>query len=482
MKTEPMAHQREGLARLSGHPFRYALGCEQGTGKTWMLLADAERQFLSGAIRALLIIAPKGVHTNWIRREIPRHLGVPHRAELWMSGAGVKHTRRLERLLKADPEEDGLPILAMNVDALNTKRGYEFAERFLRRFGAVMMVVDESQKIKNPSAKRTRRALALGELAAARRISSGTLVADSPLDLFAQYEFLAPGLLGTTSYRAFVAEYAELLPPGHPLLSHISAGRRGSPQIVRKDEAGRPVYRNLEKLRRALAPVTYRVTKDECLDLPPKVYQTMYFELEPEQRRLYERVKAEVMYWREDGGVDTFTALTLITKLQQITSGFILVDGEPTEFASSGPRMAALKEVVEATEGPIIVWARFRAELERIARELAEYGVVSYHGGVSPKDREAAIDAFQSGAARIFIANPAAGGTGLTLHAARTVIYHSCSFSLEERLQSEDRAHRIGTRRPVLYIDLVASDTIDERIAAALQAKAGVAEELLGGL
>jgi SNF2 family DNA or RNA helicase len=473
-----MAHQSVGLARLSGHPEAYALGCEQGTGKTWMLLADAERRYLAGEIDALFVIAPKGVHTNWVRREIPRHLGVPHVAEAWLSGAGVKHTRRLERLLKA---EDGLVICAMNVDAVNAKGGLEYARRFLQRF-RTMFVVDESQRIKNPGAKRTRRVLELGELATARRISSGTLVANSPLDLFAQYEFLSSGLLGTTSYRAFTAEYADLLPPGHPLVSHIAAGRRGSPQIVRKDSEGRPVYRNLEKLRRLMAPVTYRVTKEECLDLPEKIYQTVDFELEPEQRRLYEQVKAEVMFRREDGAVDTFTALTLISKLQQLTSGFILVDGEPTELANAGPRMRALREVVEDSEGQIIVWARFRAELARIARELADYGVVEYHGGISPKDREAAVDAFQSGAARIFVANPAAGGTGLTLHAASTVIYHSCSFSLEERLQSEGRAHRIGTRHPVVYIDLVATDTVDERIAAALQAKAGVAEQILEGL
>lgn len=477
MKTEPMKHQTTGLQRLAAAPEYYALGAEQGTGKTWMLLADAERQFTSGRITGVLIIAPKGVHVNWVRREIPRHLSAPHRAEFWLSGAGKRHTRRLERLLSTEPGT--LAIAAMNVDAVNTKGGHDYALRFLRLF-RTMLIVDESQRIKNPAAKRTRKVLGLGELARSRRIASGTLVANSPLDLFSQYEFLASGLLGTTSFRAFTAEYAELLPANSPLLQNIKAkGRRGTPQIVKRDKNGAPVFRNLDKLQRLIAPHTFRVLKKDCLDLPEKVYQTHYFDLTPAQRRVYERVREDMRWEREDGAIDTFTALTLINKLRQVTSGFILVDGAAAQLREAGPRLEALKELMKDLSGQVIVWASFREELRQIARELHHWGVVSYHGGTSAAEREEAIEAFQSGRARVFVGNPAAAGVGLTLTAATTAIYYSCSFSLEERSQSEDRCHRIGTHAPVVYIDLVARDTIDERIAAALQAKAGVAQEIL---
>lgn len=471
MKTKPMAHQVTGVERLTAAPDYYALGAEQGTGKTWMLLADAERQYRAGRIDGVFVIAPNGVHVNWIKREIPLHLEVPHVAAFWISGAPAKHAKALERLLKMS--ESALVICAMNIDAINTKGGYDYAQRFLKRYRS-MVIVDESQRIKNPSAKRTKRVLDL-EPIVSRRISSGTLVSNSPLDLFSQYEFLHPGLLGTRSYRAFVAEYAELLPPGHPLVQHVA--RRGTPQIVRRDKDGNPMYRNTDKLSRLIEPHTYRITKDECLDLPPKIYQTHYFDLSAAQMRTYDAVRRDMRYDRPDGDIDVFTALTLINKLRQITSGFIIVDGEPTELKESGPRLAALKELVEDAQEPIIIWATFREELRRIAEAFP--GCVQYHGGTSAADRERAVDDFQSGRANIFVANPAAAGTGLTLHSARTVIYYSCSFSLEERLQSEDRAHRIGTRHPVLYIDMVARDTIDERIAAALQAKAGVAAEIL---
>lgn len=472
--TKPMAHQEQGIEFAAERPEYLANGCEQGTGKTWMILADAERQFLAGRISALLVVAPKGVHVNWVRREVPKHLEVPTRAMHWVSGAGIKYTRKLESLMKSS---ERLTIFTINIDALNTKRGYDYAEQFLMTHRC-MMVIDESQRIKNPYAKRTERAISLGKLAVSRRISSGTLVSNSPLDLFSQFDFLEPGLLGTTSYRAFTAQYAELLPPSHSLMKGI----RGNPQIVKKDGSGRPIYKNLERLQNLIAPHTFRVLKSDCLDLPEKIYQTHYFDLDNAQMRLYEQVKADMRFEREDGDIDAFTALTLINKLRQITSGFIMVDGTATGLDRGEPRMQALEDVLEDLDGPVIIWASFREEIRRIAARLAPMGVVEYHGGIGPKEREEAIERFQEGSARVFVAHPAAGGTGLTLTAAQTVIYYSCSFSLEERLQSEDRAHRIGTKHHVVYIDLVARGTVDEKIAAALQAKAGVAAEILNGL
>lgn len=482
MKTTPMKHQMVGCALLAEHPDFFALGAEQGTGKTWMLIADAEWQFNQQHIEAVLVIAPKGVHTNWVLRELPKHASVPISATFWLSGAPQKHMKPIARQLSCPPPGQ-LVVHAMNVDAVNTTAGFAQAKAFLKKF-RTLMIIDESQRIKNPAALRTKRIIELGRLAVSRRIASGTLVSNSPLDLFSQFDFLAPGLLGTTSYRAFVAEYAVLLPLNSPLVQDIirRTRARGCPQVIAHDRSGRPLFQNVEKLRGFMTPHLFRVTKEECLDLPPKVYQTVFFELLPEQRKIYETVKAARRWERNDGEIDAFTALTVINKLRQVTSGFILVDGEPVELKNAQPRISALKEVIEDCEGQIIVWASFREELRIIEEELKDLGVVSYHGGTSAADREAAVDAFQSGAARIFLGNPAAAGTGLTLTAARTVIYYSSSFSLEERLQSEDRAHRIGTDHSVLYVDLVARETIDERIASALQAKEEIAAKILDNI
>lgn len=491
MKTRPMKHQVEGCKRMATRNY-FAMGAEQGTGKTWMLLADAEARFTAGSIRAVLVVAPNGVHVNWILREIPTHLEVPHISTYWLSGASKKHTASLQKQLTfarsgGKDAERFLFIHAMNVDALNTKTGYKHAEEFINSFppGTVDFIVDESHVIKNPGAKRTQKIIALGHLCKIKRISSGTLVANSPLDLFSQYEFLAPGLLGTRSYRAFVSEYAELLPVSSALVQDIIArtGARGAPQIVAKNPDGTPRFRNMDKLTKLMAPHTFRVTKEECLDLPAKIYQTQFFDLDSTQLSAYNQVVKQRSWLRDDGEIDTFTALTVVTKLRQITSGFMLVDGEPTALTHSAPRLAALQEIVEGCPDQMVVWASFREELAQVAALLSRYGEVrQYHGGTKMRDRTAAIDDFQAGRARFFVSQQEAGGTGLTLTAASVVVYYSNDFSLVHRTQSEDRCHRKGTTHHVVYIDLVARETIDEKIASALQSKKLTAATIMSGL
>jgi SNF2 family DNA or RNA helicase len=480
MKSQPFMHQQEGFRRLAARPRFYAIGCEQGTGKTWMLLADAEAQFLDGRITGLLVVAPKGVHTNWVRREIPKHLSCKVRSAYWLSGAGVRHMRTVEKVMQPDPER--LCVFTVNVDAMNTPKGRAAVGKFLDNHRA-MMVVDESQRIKSPKAGRAKHTVRLGRKAVSRRISSGTLVPNSPPDLWMQYEFLSPGLLGK-SYRAFVAEFCELLPPTSSLVEDIAARSRykdADPQVIRRDSKGRPMYRNLDKLREMIAPHTYRVLKRDCLDLPEKVYQTIDFELTPSRRKLYEFVKANLRIELQGGEIETFTALTALNKLRQITSGFVMLPDGTLRFEES-ERLGALVNLLEDLEGKVIIWGSYREELAMIAGAVRDLGrAVEYHGGISAADREAAVDEFQTGDARFFVANPQAGGTGLTLTAATTAVYFSNSFNFEERTQSEDRCHRIGTTGKVTYIDLVASETIDERIAAALQAKEAVAATILDG-
>lgn len=477
MKTEPMQHQLEARGRLANHQEYYALAAEQGTGKTWMVLDDVEQQLGRGIIDALLVIAPKGVHSNWVRREIPRHMSAEVQAGYYLAGAGKRHTEKLNRLLR--PVEDGeLAVLTMNVDALNTKKGRELAHAFLKRHRA-MMAIDESQRIKNPQAARSKHAISLSGLARSRRIASGTIITESPLDAFGQYQFLKNGLLGTTSYRSFVAEYAELLPEHHPIAQQAAQrARRGRPQIIKTDERGRKVFRNMDKLKRIIAPYTYRVLKKDCLDLPEKIYKVLPFELPPNQRRQYDQLKEDMRYERSSGHVDTFNAMTLINKLRQAASGFIMLDGEATALSEDNARLAALLDALEDIPGQVAIWASFQEEIRQIKRALGD-DAVTYYGETKDADREAAVDAFQSGRARYFIGHPRAGGTGLTLTAAETVIYYSNEYSLESRLQSEDRHHRIGTRNNVVYIDLAAARTVDEKIADSLQAKYENALEVL---
>jgi len=488
MKTVGMKHQLKALRRMNGRD-GFALFMEQGTGKTWTLLADAERLFAAGRIDAMLVIAPKGVHTNWVRREIPQHMDAPLIARAWKSGAGKKVMAQIDEVVapRHQDSELKLRILSMNIDALNTEAGFVYAKRFLSCTRA-LMVIDESSRIKNPSSGRTQAIMRIHHLAALRRIATGTPVNNAPMDVFAQMEFLESGLLGTTSYRAFTAEYADLLNPASAMMMHMARRnpRAAHAQIVARNEDGTPRWRNLDKLQQLLAPHSFRVLKKDCLDLPEKIYQQVFFELTPAQQRAYDLLREELRI--EVDALDapeiiTVSKLAAIMKLQQITSGFVITPQRDIQYVSTdNPRLAALLDLVEDVHGKIIVWARFKEELRAVATALAAAGwaVVEYHGDVNDADRETAVDSFQNGAANAFVGQPQSGGIGLTLTAASTVVYYSNDYNSETRKQSEDRAHRIGTKSNVVYVDLIATATIDESISRALQRKSELASAILG--
>lgn len=486
MKTQGMGHQLEYLRLSAGRDY-FALFMEQGTGKTWSILADAERLYAAGKIDALFVLAPNGVHTNWVRREIPTHLDAECVSRAWRSGAGKREMARLEDLFVPRARGGIVPlrVLAMNIDAIITEKAFAFASRFLNATRA-MIAVDESTRIKNHSAKRSERARQLRALAEYARIASGRPNPQSPLDFFGQMEFLRSGLLGTSSYRAFVAEYAELVDmDSYAMKTIISKNPKAAfAQIVAKDEVtGEPRFRNLGKLQKLIAPHAYRVLKRDCLDLPDKVYQQSYFELAPAQRKAYALMDEEQRILL-DGQETPVRRLGAMTKLQQITSGFVLLDGQvlrPPQLKDN-PRLDALLELVEDDDAPVIVWARFREELRVIAEALRAAGrrVVEYHGGTGHKEREEAVDAFQRGDADAFVGQPQAGGIGLTLTRAEWTVYYSNDFNLETRLQSEDRNHRIGTKKSVRYVDLIAANTLDEAITRSLQRKERLGAVLLG--
>jgi SNF2 family DNA or RNA helicase len=255
-------------------------------------------------------------------------------------------------------------------------------------------------------------------------------------------------------------------------------------QIVMKNADGTPRWRNLDKLQKLIEPHSFRVLKKDCLDLPEKIYENVYFDLDPKQQAAYDLMQEEYRIELTPNVELSVSELASLVKLQQITSGFVMLPGggELKYVSDKNPRLEALLEIVERTPGKVIIWARFKEELRAIAEALRGIGrnVVEYHGGVNEADREIAVDSFQNGDVTDFVGQPQSGGIGLTLTAASLVIYYSNSFNRRHRWQSEDRAHRIGTKSNVVYIDLIANDTVDEKIASVLQQTAKMAATILG--
>lgn len=501
MKTKGMKHQLIALKRMEEHDkkFRerygesfFALHMEMGTGKTWVFLAHVEKLHRQGKIDGLLVIAPRGVHTNWVLREIPQHLEVEHVTRCWRTGAGKREREEMAEVLalpkRGTVKKNGkLRILAMNIDAICTKDGFTFAKRFCQTF-KVAIVIDEATRIKTEGTQRHAAAMDLAKFVSHRYEGTGLPITNKPNDLFGQFEWLQSGLLGTTSYRAFVAEYNVLLNPQEDWAFKKmieNNPRMRYAQITKKDDiTGKPLYRNLDKLNALLAPHAYRVLKKDCTDLPVKVFKQVYFELTPKLRDIYRTMEDDFRYELEDGTIQGVAKLNVVAKLQQITSGFVLLkDGSAVLLEQNdNPRLRALKELMQDFEGKkVIVWAWFKEEIKAIAALMKELGrkPVQYHGDISDKDRNLAIDSFQLQDADTFIGNQASGGIGITLTAASETIYYSNNFNLEHRAQSEDRNHRTGQKNQVTYYDLIAEDTVDDTISLALQTKTDLVAAVL---
>lgn len=465
-RNQPYAHQKAYLQRFWERPVA-ALFADMGTGKSYMLINNIAMLYDVGHINAAVIIAPKGVYRNWVQLEIPKHMPdhVVYRMALWSPSPKKAEKQALDALF--DRTED-LKIFVINVEALSTKRGTDYVKKFLLCHQA-MLAVDESTTIKSPTAERSKNIVKLGKASEYRRIMTGSPITRNPMDLFQQCNFLHPKCLDVESFYAFQNRYAVVV--------ERSLGSHTFRQVVG--------YRRLEELTEKLTRFSFRVTKEDCLDLPAKIFVRREVELTPEQSKAYGEMTTFALAQLSKGVATTVNVLTQLMRLHQIVCGFINLDNDEIQELPNN-RIQELLNVVEEANGKIIIWATYRHDIEKIQLALQKlYGmdtVGTYYGQTHADVRQEVIERFQDpdDKMRFFVGNPSTGGYGITLTAANTVIYYSNSFDLEKRLQSEDRAHRIGQKKNVTYVDLIASGTIDEKIVKALRDKIDIATQVLG--
>ena len=464
-KTKPYAHQLTALEK-SWNKENFAYFMEMGTGKTKVLIDNLAMLYDKGKIDGALIIAPKGVVKTWYEQELPTHL--PNHIEnvtvLWQSNITKTQQEKLETLFEI---ESALHILVMNVEALSTEKGVKFASKFINSH-KTMMAIDESTTIKTPTARRTKNIIGIGKHAKYKRIMTGSPITKNPLDLYTQCEFLDPWLLDFTSYYAFRNRYAEMK------TMHL---RGRSIQVVSE-------FKNLGELSETVKNFSYRVLKEDCLDLPPKNFIKRHITLTPAQKKVYEQMKKAAMAVLNGKVTTTMTVLTQLMRLHQITCGhFTADDGSVQEVESN--RLNELMSILEETEGKAIIWANYQRDvaqiIEHIEKKYGKGSIVDYYGLTPQEDRQDNIRKFQNKPeCRFLIGTPQTGGYGITLTQANTVIYYSNGYDLEKRLQSEDRAHRIGQKKTVTYVDLICEDTVDEKIVKALRDKINIASEVMG--
>jgi SNF2 family DNA or RNA helicase len=465
-KTKPYSYQQDVLDRTRDELF-WALFAEQGLGKTKMTIDTADYLYHTDKIDRVMIVAPNGVHTNWISREIPKHSHFGRWTHAWRGMTTKKEERQFATIVDGYFEADGISWFAMNIESLRTKRGQAYAEKFINE--RTLFIVDESTVIKNPKAQQTKVAIALGAKAGYRRILSGTPIVQNPMDIWSQAKFLSDNALPYRSFVAFKAKYA--------IEVQQKMQNRVFNQIVG--------FQNLESLKREVEGWSTRLLKKDCLDLPDKIYSIRDVPFHKEQQALYESMLhlqiASLEHSERQGEMITArNVMTALNKLQQILCGFILnEEGEAQTVPTN--RFNTLLEIIADTDEQMIIWTHHRYSVIQILDVLNKHypnSAVGYYGGIKAEERHDTVDRFQNKKVRFIVAN-AAASKGLTLTNGTTNVYFTNSFNLETRLQSEDRSHRIGTVRGVNYIDLVTPNTVDEKILNRLRQKADLSEAII---
>jgi SNF2 family DNA or RNA helicase len=464
-KTKPYAHQLKAL-EISWDKKCFAYFMEMGTGKSKVLIDNSAILYDHGKINGVLIVAPKGVYKNWYSSEIPTHLPdhIEKNVVLWQANITKQQQKNLNTLFKTGTD---LHILIMNVESLSTKKGVDFAYKFINSH-ETLMAVDESTTIKNPEAKRTKNIVELGKNAKYKRILTGSPVTKSPLDLYKQCEFLDPWLLDHTSWYTFRTRYA--------IMKNMSFNGRTFQKVVG--------YKNLGELSEKLKPFSNRVLKDDCLDLPKKTFMKRIVQLTPDQFKVYEQMKKEALAILNGKMLTTSNALTQLMRLQQITCGHFKSDDGTVQQVKSN-RIDELIDVLNEIEGKVVVWAHWQNDVKQIIKaivnEFDQNSFVDYYGLTPQEERQQNIKRFQEDEdCRFFIGTPQTGGYGITLTAASNMIYYSNGYDLEKRQQSEARIDRIGQTKPMTYIDIICEDTVDDRIVKALRKKVNIASQVMG--
>jgi len=446
----------------------YAFFMEMGTGKSKVLIDEIGGYFLQGKIDSALIIAPKGVYRNWERGEIPTHLPdeIPYTVAAWRAPSEM--TKDDKKKLKDIIYPNGkLRILLMNIEALSGSVGIKYVTQFLHK-NRTLLAIDESTTIKTPTASRTKNAIKISKLAKVRRIMTGSPVTKNPLDVYAQLEFLSPNIT-RQNYWAFKSRYAVMV--------RRNFGTRSTNLVVG--------FQRLPELNTIIDQYSYRVLKEDCLDLPEKIYTTRTISLTSEQVKAYEEMRRFNITEMDGKTMTSLSTLAALIRLHQITCGHVTFDDGDTKEIKSN-RMNELLNVLDEVDGKVIIWANYRFDIKKIQQTLSEkFGsdsVATYFGDTKDKDRQDIVEKFQdkNSSLKYFVGNPSTGGYGLTLTAAHTVVYYSNSYDLEKRMQSEDRAHRIGQVNKVTYVDMIAEGTVDEKIVRSLRSKIDIASEVMG--
>lgn len=442
-----MPHQTAAVAKVL--PTRIgALFMEMGTGKSRTAIELVHRRLQK--IDRVIWFCPVSLKET-VRHEIKKHTNYTD------ADIHVFNTRTDENNVpRALWYVVGIESMSVSARVVHTVNKLVTAR--------TMVILDESSYIKGHKSLRTQRLTYICERARYRLILTGTPISQGVVDLFSQMRFLSPKILGYSSFYSFAA-------------NHLEYSERYPGMIVRSH--------NTEWLAAKIKPYVYQVTKNECLSLPQKMYSSRYFCMTDEQRHYYELAKYEVIESLDADEIDSIAIFRMFSVLQQIVCGYWnrrIRRGEFEKLEFEHHRVDMLMNTIASIPGDekIIIWCKYQYDIDQIGAALEKnFGaesVASFHGALPERKRAEQVEHFRN-TARFFLSTQSCGGHGLTLNESNYVVYYNNGFKYSERLQSEDRCHRIGQERKVLYINIECVNSIDERISRALANKGNVVEE-----
>ena len=470
-------HQADHFA-LHKDTTAWGLLWEQGTRKTRTTIDTFCHQYIEGRINAVVVLAPPGVHENWVVEQmvkwVPDDLKKQIRSYVFYTGKAKRKSEKFPQRQLID--HNGLSVLAITYNGLMTEHGRKLVKQLLKK-RRCMLIADEGHRLCRPKAKWTIRALSMTRYSESRRVLTGTLLRNGePFDAYAPIKFLDPDFwsreIDIHDYAAFKNYFG----------TWVSQELKDGGSYERCVE-----YKNLDKLQELLKKISDRVEMGVVLGEVPKPYpETFHFDMTPQQRRLYDDLRNDYISFLESGeSVTADMAMTRMLRLQQVTCGYVPVDSvtddpQPTLWISDkNPRLELLLDRLKDEQYQSIIFSRFRKDIDWIMEKLGDKAV-RYDGKVPHSERGAAQRRFTRGDAQWLVGNPALAAEGLNLQNARSIYFYANSFKLTERTQGISRAYRSGQKYPVKVTDFIARKSVDEGIVTKLRKKMEISASILG--
>lgn len=457
-KTPPMIHQRGVLKRMAKRP-AFALFWEVGCAKTHPILNEAAWHWKRGEIDTLVVFAPSGVHEQWVTDQVVKHLPdwCPRRALVWDAGS-IRVRRNFEEAVGVYGD---LLILCFNIETIARDTGLKLVQRLLKG-RACTGVIDESHSIKRPSANTSRNAWKLRPYFTYRRILTGTEIAKGYHDLYSQFRFLDPAIIGCNSYTEFKAEYCN------------------------EDQYHRVVgYRNLDKLLAKIEPYCMVVEIKDCPDLKigPRRFIERVVPMTLEQKRLTKDLRDQFLTTLGEQEIDAQLAITRLQKFQQIAAGHIR-DNDGAWHPVPTNSFDAVVDLIQQVRGKVILWSDWQPDIAQLSVALKTAGItaVTVYGGNTKATNRDNIERFKTDEqVQVIVATPSSMSEGHNLQMAQTMIFHTLSFNYIDYKQSLGRNYRPGQLEMVTVYTIVRPGSPDRRLIATHADKQELASTLRGG-